>query len=71
MGTGAKTFMNDPLKIDTVLIGTIDTQCCSYGTESPDLQITVESYWSRNNTNKKKYSTTMLIDCIILEPSKE
>lgn len=71
IGGNSKTFKNDPLKIDTVFIGTIDTQCCSYGTETPDLQITVESYWSRNNTNKKKYSTTMLIDCIILEPSKE
>lgn len=71
IGGASKTFENDPFDIDTVYIGTIETDCCSYGTGSPDLQITVESSWSKNTNNKKKYSTTLLIDCIILEPSKE
>lgn len=66
-----KVTQNDPMKLDTVTIATIETECCSYGTDSPGLQLTISSSWSKNANNKKKYSTTLLIDCIILEPSKE
>ena len=66
-----KVMENDPMKLDTVTIATIAPKCCSYGTESPGLQISIASAWSKNETNKKKYSTTLLIDCIILEPVKE
>lgn len=61
---------NEPLELDTVTIGTIDTQSCSYATESPGLQISIACYGSKSSY-KKKYSTTLLIDCIILEPVKE
>ena len=66
-----KVTQNDPMELDTVTIATIDTQSCSYGTESPGLQIAIASSWSKSANNKKKYSTTLLIDCIILEPVKE
>lgn len=66
-----KVTENDPMKLDTVTIATIEPECCSYGTDSPGLQLTIGSSWSKNANNKKKYSTTLLIDCIILEPSKE
>lgn len=56
---------------DTVLIGEVTTDCCNYGTESSGLQISIVSSWSKNASNLKKNATTMLIDCIILEPSKE
>lgn len=72
-GIGGKktTFVNDPMKLDTVTIGTIETQCCSYGTDSPGLQITIQCDASNKKNYKKNYSLTLLIDCIILEPSKE
>ena len=66
-----KVMDNDPMKLDTVTIATIETECCSYGTESPGLQVSIASSWSKSAANKKKYSTTLLIDCIILEPVKE
>ena len=59
------------LKPDTVLIGSIETACCSYGTETSGLQITLSSSWSKSASTLKKNATTFLIDCIILEPSKE
>ena len=66
-----KTTNNDPMKLDTITMGTIDTECCSYATETSGVQISIVSSWSKSAANQKKYSTTMLIDCIILEPSKE
>ena len=59
------------LRPDTVLIGSIETVCCSYGTETSGLQITLSSSWSKSASTLKKNATTFLIDCIILEPSKE
>ena len=59
------------LKPDTVSVGTFNTECCSYGKESSEyLQLTISCNGAASSY-RKNYSTTLLIDCIILEPSKE
>lgn len=60
---------NDPMKLDTVNVGTIKLARCAYGTEMIGLKIVLESYIS--DAEGKPLSTTYLIDCILLEPSKK
>ena len=65
----ASDLANDPLKMDTVNIGTIKLGRCTYGTEMIGLKVTLESF--DKDTQGNEYSTTYLIDCVILEPSKK
>lgn len=62
--------MNDPLRIDTLNIGTINLSYCAYGTEQISLKLKMESL-SEKSGSDEKFSTTYLIDCIILEPSNK
>ena len=55
---------NTLTKMDTVIVGTIKPERCTYGTEYIGLKLILDSSYSDLNVN----STTFLIDCIILEP---
>ena len=58
----------NPLKMDTVDVGTVKLARSVYGKEMVGLKLTLESYGELNGEER---STTYLIDCIILEPSKK
>lgn len=62
---------NDPYVIDTVDVGTITLPVCSYGDEVAGVELTIASNINPQLVKKGNWSTTFLIDCIILEPSKE
>lgn len=66
MGIG---LVNNPMKMDTVNVGTVKMARCTYGTEMIGMKITLESFDKDDEGNG--YSTTYLIDCVILEPSKK
>ena len=61
------------VKMDTLEIGTVTMGRCTYGTELIGMKITLESLISDKDKEGNEYecSTTYLIDCVILEPSKE
>lgn len=59
-------FVNNPLSVDTVSLGTVNLSYCRYGTEKSAFKLVMECPVADEN-----YSTTFLIDCIILEPVKE
>lgn len=69
--TQLSTGVNNPYKLDTVSVGTITLPACAYGEESAGLELKIESNMKPSDVRKNKYSTTFLIDCIILEPSKK
>lgn len=62
-----RSIKNDPTKIDTVKIGTLDFDYCVYAQEMVGLQLELKSNFEEGDP----YSGTFLIDCIILEPVKE
>ena len=68
---GKRGLVNNPSVIDTVYAGTIELPVCAYGEENAGLKIRIETNMSRNEWNKNEYSKAFLIDCIILEPSKD
>ena len=68
---GKRGLTNNPSAIDTVDVGTIELPVCAYGEENAGLKIRIESNMSRNQWNKNDYSKAFMIDCIILEPSKD
>ena len=62
-------LVTNPMKLDTVDVGPVKLMRCAYGTEMVGLKLVLESY--SNDPDGKEQSTTYLIDCIILEPSKK
>lgn len=62
---------NDPTKIDTVTVGSVNLTNCAYGTDMIGLQVKLEALDTDKENSGKEYSTTYLIDGIILEPSKK
>ena len=60
-------FFNDPYVVDTVKLGTVELGRCTYGQDI--LGFKLELHYPSSGSDD--YSTTFLIDCVILEPSKE
>ena len=67
--TLAYELASNPMKMDTLNIGTVKMARCTYGTEMIGMRITLESLDQDFEGNG--CSTTYLIDCVILEPSKK
>lgn len=71
----SKRLVNDPTRIDTVDIGTLNFASCFYAQEGAGLQLelksTPEQHVVDGRLEYEPYSGTFLIDCIILEPVKE
>lgn len=68
---GKRGLTNNPNVIDTVKVGTIELPVCAYGEENAGLKIKVQMNLTKDQWNKNSYSKALLIDCIILEPSKD
>ena len=58
----------DPTRIDTVTVGTVTFPITTYGEEKASTILTVKS---ASNSKDKVNSRVLLIDCVILEPTKE
>lgn len=58
----------DPTRIDTVNLGTFTFPVTTYGEEKASTTLTVKS---ASNSKDKVNSRVLLIDCVILEPTKE
>ena len=61
--------ISKPMALDTIDVGTVKLTRCAYGTEMIGLKLILES--KDSDSDGKEYSTTYLIDCVILEPSKK
>lgn len=67
-GKRAITFENDPTKLDTVLVAKqIYIPVCNYG--QPEAQVKLSMTCAIASNKISKYSNTMLLDCIIVEPT--
>lgn len=60
---------NNPMKVDTVHVGSVTLTNCAYGTDMIGLQVKLEAL--DVDYMGEEFSTTYLIDGIILEPSKK
>ena len=58
----------DPTRIDTVHVGTFQFPATTYGEETASIKLNVKFAGGSKTTNM---SRTMLIDCVIFEPTKE
>ena len=58
----------DPTRIDTVTLGTVTFPVTTYGEETASTILNVKS---ASNSKDKVNSRVLLIDCVILEPTKE
>ena len=58
----------DPTRIDTVTLGTVTFPVTTYGEETASTVLNVKS---ASKNNDKVNSRVLLIDCVILEPTKE
>lgn len=67
-GKRAITFENDPTKLDTVLVAEkIYIPVCNYGQTEAQVKLSMTCAIASNKISK--YSNTMLLDCIIVEPT--
>lgn len=67
-GKREMSFENDPTKLDTVLVAErLYIPVCNYGQTEPQVTLTMSCDIANNKISK--YSNTMLIDCIIVEPT--
>lgn len=66
-GKGPLYLVNNPSKIDTLDLGTVELPFCNYDMNEPRLAITLESGVDDPN----EYSTELWLDCFLLEPIVE
>ena len=62
------SLLTDPTRIDTVHVGTFKLPVSTYGEESASVKLNVKF---AGNSKDTQHSRTMLIDCVIFEPTKE
>ena len=62
------SLLVDPTRIDTVYVGSFKFPVATYGEEAASTKLNVKF---AGKSNEKAMSRTMLIDCVIFEPTKE